>query len=277
MLWQTLALTKRELKHWYRVKVQIFMTIIQPVVWLGLFGQAFNIGQLFNAPGMPPGLFQQAFSGAPNYFSFMAIGMLAVNVLFTCMFSGMSIVWDRRFGFLNKLKVSPIPRGVIPVSRIFSTVIRAMIQVVIVFAIAIAFNYVPGLTGLGLKEGFGIVEVLGSFAMLFLLAVGFASLFTTIALAVENQETLFGVINLINLPLMFASAALFPTALMPDWLKGVAEYNPLTLAADGLRQLAFVDAAPIHSMWFNIIGLLLFSGALISLSVLTSRRLLSNR
>ena len=132
-------------------------------------------------------------------------------------------------------------------------------------------------TGLGLKEGFGIVEVLGSFAMLFLLAVGFASLFTTIALAVENQETLFGVINLINLPLMFASAALFPTALMPDWLKGVAEYNPLTLAADGLRQLAFVDAAPIHSMWFNIIGLLLFSGALISLSVLTSRRLLSNR
>ena len=277
MLRQTMALTKRELKHWYRVKIQVFMTIIQPVVWLGLFGQAFNIGRLFSAPGMPPGLFQQAFSGAPNYFSFMAIGMLAVNVLFTCMFSGMSIVWDRRFGFLNKLKVSPIPRGVIPVSRIFSTVIRAMIQVVIVFAIAIAFNYVPGLTGLGLKEGFGAIEVLGSFAMLFLLAVGFASLFTTIALAVENQETLFGVINLINLPLMFASAALFPTALMPDWLKGVAEYNPLTLAADGLRQLAFVDAAPIHSMWFNIIGLLLFSGALISLSVLTSRRLLSNR
>jgi ABC-2 type transport system permease protein len=277
MLRQIFALTKRELKHWYRVKIQIFMTIIQPVVWLGLFGQAFNIGALFNAPGMPPGIFENTFSGAPDYFSFMAIGMLAVNVLFTCMFSGMSIVWDRRFGFLNKLKVSPIPRGVIPVSRILSTVIRAMIQVVIVFGIAIAFNYIPGLTGLSLKEGFGFMDILGSFGMLFLLAVGFASLFTTIALAVENQETLFGVINLINLPLMFASAALFPTTLMPDWLRGVAEYNPLTLAADGLRQLAFVNPAPIHSLEWDIIGLAIFSAALIALSIGMSRKLLSNK
>jgi ABC-2 type transport system permease protein len=277
MLRQIFALTKRELKHWYRVKIQIFMTIIQPVVWLGLFGQAFNIGALFNAPGMPPGIFEKTFSGAPDYFSFMAIGMLAVNVLFTCMFSGMSIVWDRRFGFLNKLKVSPIPRGVIPVSRILATVIRAMIQVVIVFGIAIAFNYIPGLTGLTVKDGFGIAEIAGSFAMLFLLAIGFASLFTTIALAVENQETLFGVINLINLPLMFASAALFPTTLMPDWLKGIANYNPLTLAADGLRQMAFVDPAPIHSLGWDFVGLVLFSGALIVLSIGLSRKLLSNR
>ncbi|MBI0582805.1 MAG: ABC transporter permease [Methanomassiliicoccus sp.] len=277
MLRQITSLTKRELKHWYRVKIQVFMTIIQPVVWLGLFGQAFNIGQLFNVPGMPPGVFEEAFSGAPNYFSFMAIGMLAVNVLFTCMFSGMSIVWDRRFGFLNKLKVSPIPRGVIPVSRMMATVIRAMIQVVIVFAIAIAFNFVPGLTGLSLKEGFGLAEIAGSFAMLFLLALGFAALFTTIALAVENQETLFGVINLINLPLMFASAALFPTTLMPAWLRTIANYNPLTLAADGLRQLAFVDPSPVHSLMWDFIGLVLFAIALLAISIGMSRKLLSNR
>ena len=80
-------MTVRELKHWYRVKVQIFMTLIQPIVWLGLFGQAFNIGSLLPAQAVP-----QFFAGAPNYFSFMAIGMLAVNTLFTCMFSGMSIV-----------------------------------------------------------------------------------------------------------------------------------------------------------------------------------------
>ena len=145
------------------------------------------------------------------------------------------------------------------------------------FGIAIAFNYVPGLTGLSLKEGFGFIDILGSFGMLFLLAVGFASLFTTIALAVENQETLFGVINLINLPLMFASAALFPTTLMPDWLRGVAEYNPLTLAADGLRQLAFVNPAPIHSLEWDIIGLAIFSAALIALSIGMSRKLLSNK
>ncbi len=272
MLRETWALTARELKHWYRVKVQIFMTLIQPIVWLGLFGQAFNIGALLPSQTVP--LF---FSGAPDYFSFMAIGMLAVNALFTCMFSGMSIVWDRRFGFLNKLKVAPIPRGAVPISRILATVIRSTIQVSIVLAIALAFQYVPGLTGLTLKEGFGIVDLAGMFAVLFLLSTAFASLFTTIALAVENQETLFGVINLLNLPLMFASAALFPTAMMPDWLRTVADYNPLTWAADAMRQFAFVDPDPIHSLTADILGLLAVAVLLMGASVVVSRKLLSNR
>jgi ABC-2 type transport system permease protein len=259
-------------------RIQIFMTIIQPVVWLGLFGQAFNIGALFTNPGMPPGAFEQAFSGAPNYFSFMSIGMLAVITLFTCMFSGMSIVWDRRFGFLNKLKVSLIPREVIPISRIGATVVRAMIQSSFVFAIALVFNYVPGLTGLTLKSGFGILEVAGFFlSSCYYCPSGFASLFTTIALAVENQETLFGVINLVNLPLMFASSALSPTTLIPEWQKAIASYNPLTLAADGLRQLAFVDPSPICPLPWDVAGLALFSSALIVICIIASRRLLSNK
>ncbi len=272
MLRESWALTVRELKHWYRVKVQIFMTLIQPIVWLGLFGQAFNIGSF-----VPPQMLPVFFSGAPDYFSFMALGMLAVNALFTCMFSGMSIVWDRRFGFLNKLKVAPIPRGAIPLSRIMATVIRSLIQVGIVLVIALAFLYVPGLTGLSLKTGFGMMDLLGMFFVLFLLSVAFASLFTTIALAVENQETLFGVINLLNLPLMFASAALFPTAMMPEWLKNIANYNPLTWAADALRQFAFVDATPIHGLWFDVIGLMAIAAIMIVISVVASRKLLSNR
>lgn len=272
MLRETWALTARELKHWYRVKIQVFMTLIQPIVWLGLFGQAFNIGTL-----LPPQTVPLFFSGAPDYFSFMAIGMLAVNALFTCMFSGMSIVWDRRFRFLNKLKVAPIPRGAVPISRILATVIRSTIQVSIVLVIALAFQYVPGLTGLTLKEGFGIVDLAGMFVVLFLLSTAFASLFTTIALAVENQETLFGVINLLNLPLMFASAALFPTAMMPDWLRAVADYNPLTWAADAMRQFAFVDTSPIHSLTYDILGLLVVAVLLMGASVVVSRKLLSNR
>lgn len=272
MIRESWSLTIRELKHWYRVKIQVFMTLLQPIVWLGLFGQAFNIGGLVPSSQVP--LF---FSGAPDYFSFMALGMLAVNALFTCMFSGMSIVWDRRFGFLNKLKVAPIPRGAIPLSRIMATVIRSLIQVSIVLLIALAFQYVPGLTGLTLKPGFNMMDLMGMFLVLFLLSVAFASLFTSIALAVENQETLFGVINLLNLPLMFASAALFPTAMMPDWLRSVADYNPLTWAADALRQFAFVNTAPIHDLAFDIIGLAVIAAILAGVSVLVSRKLLSNR
>ncbi len=272
MLREVWSLTVRELKHWYRVKIQVFMTLIQPIVWLGLFGQAFNIGSF-----LPPGQVPAFFSGAPDYFSFMALGMLAVNALFTCMFSGMSIVWDRRFGFLNKLKVAPIPRGAVPLSRIMATVIRSLIQVTIVLVIALAFTYVPGLTGLTLKAGFSIVDLAGMFFVLFLLSVAFSAMFTSVALAVENQETLFGLINLLNLPLMFASAALFPTAMMPDWLRGIANFNPLTWAADALRQFAFIDTAPIHDLWFDVLGLVVVAVVLLSISAVVSRKLLSNR
>ncbi len=283
MMREVWALTVRELKHWYRQKIQIFMTLLQPIVWLGLFGQAFNLGGLLQGPPGTPSLspdqqsalFASMFSGAPDYFSFMAIGMLTVITLFTCMFSGMSIVWDRRFGFLTKLKVSPIPRGAIPLSRILATVIRAMIQVAIVFLIALAFTYVPGLTGLSLAEGFGFIDFAGLMGLMFLLSLGFGALFTTIALTVENQETLMGIINLINLPLMFASAALFPTAFMPDWLKGVANYNPLTLAADGARQFAFHSESPIYSLPVDMLGLVLFSAALLAISWFLARRALT--
>jgi ABC-2 type transport system permease protein len=274
MIRETWALTVRELKHWYRARIQIFMTIIQPIVWLGLFGQAFNLGALFSTPGAPPGLFAATFAGAPDYFSFMSVGMLAVITLFTCMFSGMSIVWDKRFGFMTKLKVAPIPRGSIPLSRIMATVVRALVQASMVFIIALAFNFVPGLVGLTVSPLFDVLDLVGLFFVLFLLSLGFAALFTTIALAIDQQETLFAVINLLNLPLMFASAALFPTTFMPDWLKAIAGVNPLTLAVDAARTFVFHSPSPLYAAWVDILGLAIFSGIMLGISALVSRRIL---
>lgn len=272
MIRETLALTVRELKHWYRVKVQIFLTIITPLMWLGLFGQAFRLEQLAGGGGVPPAAFENFFAGAPNYFSFMAVGMLCVVVLFTCMFSGFSIVWDRRFGFLTKLMVAPIPRGVVPLSRILSAVIRSLIQAMIVFTIAVIFVAIPDVAGLELSSSFGVLEFLGMVLILTLLALGFASIFTTIALSIENQETLMGVVNLLNLPIMFASAALFPTSMMPDWLKAVANVNPITLAADAIRQLVFENPQPVYDLSVDLLGLLLFAGFFVMLGWFLARK-----
>ena len=274
MIKETWALTVRELKHWYRIKIQMFMTLIQPIVWLALFGQAFNLNKLLPA-GTPTSVFQSFFGGASDYFSYMAVGMLAVMALFTTMFGGMSIVWDRRFGFLNKLRAAPIPRGAIPISRIAASVVRSMVQVVIILIIALLFTFIPGLTGLTVSPAFNVLDLIGLFFVMFLLSVAFASLFTTIALAVENQETLFGVINLLNLPLMFASAALFPTSMMPDWLRAVANYNPLTLAVDAARTFIFHNPNPLYAAWVDIVGLLALAVFLVALSVVASRRLMS--
>jgi ABC-2 type transport system permease protein len=270
MLRETNALTGRELKHWYRVKMQIFVTLIQPIVWLGLFGQAFNLGGIVNPAQM------ELVFGTSNYFSYMAIGMLAVVVLFTCMFGGMSIVWDRRFGFLNKLRAAPIPRSSIAISRIMATTIRAMIQMAIVFIIAILFAYIPGLVGLTVSATFSFWDMVGIIIAMFLLAIMFSSMFTAIALKVENQETLFGIINLLNLPLMFASAALFPAALMPDWLQSVAKLNPLTLAVDSARQFAFgASASTIYDWTVDLLGLAIIAGLFFLLAIWVAKRTMS--
>jgi ABC-2 type transport system permease protein len=278
MLRETYALTVRELKHWYRIKVQILMTLVQPIVWLGLFGQAFNFSNLlstFFPPGTPLPPMNGILGGAPDYFSYLAIGMLGVITLFTCMFGGFSLVWDRRFGFLTKLRVAPIPRGSVPVSRISSTMVRALSQAAIVFLIALAFNYIPGLVGLTLGVSFDFFDLLGLFLALALLALGFAGVFIAIALTIENQETLMAVVNLLNLPIMFASAALFPIAGMPEWLQTVAKYNPLTWAVDAARVFAFQNPNPIHPVWWSLTALALFALLMIGVSIFVARKKLS--
>jgi ABC-2 type transport system permease protein len=271
---QTGALTGRELKHWYRIKIQLVLAFVQPLLWLGLFGQAFRLDAL--AGGMGGGMpIELAFGGAPNYFSYMAVGMLTVIVLFTCTFSGLSIVWDRRFGFLNKLRVAPIPRGIIPMSRVLAAVTRALLQAMVVLIIAVAFLYVPGLVGLDItNSSFGAMDLLTMLGILLLLALGFAAIFVAIALTITNQDVLMGVVNLLNLPIMFTSAALFPTAIMPDWLRSVANYNPLTFAADGLRQVCFENAVSIHSLGFDVIGLAVFSLIFVAIGIVVAIKVL---
>jgi len=266
MLRETYALMIRELKHWTRARVQIFMMLIQPIVWLGLFGQAFPIT-------LPPA----ALNGAPDYMSYMSVGMLAVTALFTCMFAGMSIVWDRRFGFLNKLRAAPISRGAIPVSRVMAAMIRAVISALMVLVIALVFVHIPGLKGLTITADFGILNALGLLLILVLLATAFAAVFVAISLTIKTQETLFAVINLLNLPLMFASAALFPITGMPDWLQAVAKVNPLTLAVDGMRQLLFSGAAGIYSLEVDILGLLAFSVTLVAIGIMVAMRALKEK
>jgi ABC-2 type transport system permease protein len=266
MIRETIALTQRELKHWYRTKVQLLMMLVQPIVWLGLFGQAF-----------PATIPKEALNGAPDYMSYMSVGQLAIVTLFTCMFVGMSIVWDRRFGFLNKLRAAPIPRAAIPVSRVFATVIRAVISALLVLVIALVFVHIPGLKGLTITANFGVIEFLGMILILALLATAFAAIFVAIALTIKQQETLMAVVNLVNLPLMFASAALFPISTMPDWLQAVAKVNPLTLAVDGIRQLMFSGSTGIYSLGVDILGLVIFAVAFIIIGILVAMRSLKEK
>ena len=159
-------------------------------------------------------LLQQAFQGlgsqimtdtfgTASYFSFMAVGMMAFTAVFTTMFSGMSIVWDRRLGFLNKVLSTPVSRAVIILSKVFSATLRSMFQAFIILLIAIPLGFTFG-------ASFNPLNLLGVFAMIFLVCIGLSSLFIAINLRSTRAETPMAIMNLLNLPLTFASSAFFP-------------------------------------------------------------------
>ncbi|MGA2767455.1 MAG: ABC transporter permease [Candidatus Bathyarchaeia archaeon] len=285
------ALTNRELKKWYKAPVIFILSIIQPILWMGLLGKALNIGALFDptSPSFPPlklnpplttgptGQEAQLFQyfagftknvfGSADYFSFMAVGIIAFSALFTTMFSGMSVVWDRRLGFLNKALSTPVSRGVIIFSKVLSATLRSMFQAGLIIVIAIGF-------GLQFGIGFNPLFILGVFAMMFLLCVGLSSLFIAITIRSTRIETPMAVMNLITLPLMFASNAFFPTAFMPGWLQTVSKVNPMTYATDACRQL-LVFATDWGKVGIDFLYVGIFAVIVATIGILLSWRFLN--
>jgi ABC-2 type transport system permease protein len=261
------ALTKRELKKWLKEPIILLMAILQPVLWMGLFGKAMNIGNMFSSsnisisdivlPGVAlippqsgsitisgtalsqmfgnlgPTIMQNIF-GVKDYFSYMSVGMISFIVMFTTMFSGMSIVWDRRLGFLNKVLSTPVSRGAIIFSKVLNASLRSMFQATIILILAVIF-------GLQVSSTFSIINILGVYAAIFLLCLGLSSVFLAVALRSTKWETQMAIVNLINLPLMFASNTFFPISQMPSWIQAIAQVNPISYLTDAIRRLTVTE------------------------------------
>jgi ABC-2 type transport system permease protein len=273
------SLTNRDLKKWYAVPLLLIMSLIQPVIWLGLFGKAMNLGAIFSNSSINiavldipksvlnslSALFMTSAFGTTDYFSFLAVGMLAFIVLFTSMMSGMSIVWDRRFGFLDKLLSTPVSRGSIVVAKILNSTIRSLVQAAVVLVIAV-------LLGMSVAH-LSVSGILLTFFALFLLSFGMSSLFVLLALRSKDWQSQMMVVNLLNLPLLFASNAFFPTKFMPSWLQAVASVNPVSFAINIGRNLLL--NIPIATSVFNeFLYLGIFAVVLAAISIVLSWKLL---
>lgn len=252
MISETLAICDRELKHWYREKIAIFMSLVQPLIWLGLFGNT-----LGNAP--QPFL---TVLGAPNYLSFMTPGIITMTVLFTALFAGMSVIWDKRFGYINKLLVAPIPRTAIVGGKMMAATIRGVFQGFIVLAIAFF---------LGVPIGTGILGLVLIFFITGLFSLGLASISIAAAASMKTHETFFAFVNLVNLPLMFLSNALFPTTFMPAWMRAVASVNPFSFCVDAVRTL-MIGSLDWARIMFDVEALALFTFITTSLGITLFRR-----
>jgi len=156
--------------------------------------------------------------------------MVAFTVVFTTAFTGMSVVWDKRLGFMNKVLSTPVSRSSIILSKVLSASVRAIFQAGIVALVAFAL-------GLTLGTNFGWYSIFGVFAIVFLVSVGLSSLFTALTLRTTRMEMPQAIFQLVTLPLMFASSAYFPINQMPSWLQIIASWNPISYTIDAVRRL----------------------------------------
>jgi ABC-2 type transport system permease protein len=219
---ETLALTKRLFIQLQRRPSTLIAGIIQPLMWLILFGALFQ-----NAP-------QGLFGNGLSYGQFLGAGVLVFTAFAGALNAGLPVMFDREFGFLNRLLVAPLA------SR-FSIVAASAIYIIALSLIqSVAIVAASAFLGAGLPDplGLGIIGLI-----VFLLVVGVTALSLGLAFALPGHIELIAVIFVTNLPLLFASTALAPLSFMPGWLQVVASVNPLSYAIEPIRYLY------LHSDW----------------------------
>jgi ABC-2 type transport system permease protein len=201
----------RQLKRYVRSKPRIIAALGQPVLYLVAFG--FGFGNIFQR------------AGQGDYLQFLAPGVIAMTVLFTAVFSGIELIWDRQFGFLKETLVAPVPRLMIMMGRTFGGATVALIQGLIVVAICL-------LAGFRVKT-FGALPL--AFLYMALTAVLFTSLGTAIASLLSDFQGFQLIMNFLVMPIFFLSGALYPLDNVPKAMAVVASLDPLAYGVDGLR------------------------------------------
>jgi ABC-2 type transport system permease protein len=207
----------RQLKRYVRTRSRIVGALIQPLLYLLALG--YGLGAVFRQ------------AGQGNYLSFLAPGIIGMSIIFTAIFSGMEVIWDRQFGFLKETLVAPMPRFHIMLGRTLGGATVATVQGLIVLLISLAVGFRPA-------HWIAILEVI---PFMFIVALMFTSLGTAIASRLNDMQGFQLIINFLIMPMFFLSGALYPLRGLPTALSIVARANPLTYGVDAFRAL-LIDA-----------------------------------
>ncbi|WP_422110787.1 ABC transporter permease [Candidatus Synechococcus calcipolaris] len=213
---ETLALTRRLFIQLQRRPSTLIAGIIQPLMWLILFGALFQ--------NVPQGLFGES----ENYGQFLCAGVIVFTAFSGALNAGLPVMFDREFGFLNRLLVAPLASrlSIVLASALFITSL-SLIQVAAIASLGYFL-------GAGLPAPLGLLLVM---AIVLCLVLGVTALSLGLTFALPGHIELLAVIFVINLPLLFASTALVPLTFMPGWLQWVASLNPLSFAIEPIRYL----------------------------------------
>lgn len=221
----------RDMIRFVRFKTLLVSSLLQPALWLAFFGiaMASNFDTLMAGVPIPAG------SIPVGYLTFMGCGIIAMTTLFTSLFGGIVILFDKNWGLMREILASPVDRNHIIVGISLSGVTKSFIQAMIImgFGALIGAAFFAGYTPVQV-----VIGILGTLAFVGMFALGFLFLSAAIAISMESPEGLQGVITLLTMPIFFASNALYPIDNFPEVLRILSAYNPMTMLINGIRYFA---------------------------------------
>jgi ABC-2 type transport system permease protein len=213
LLLQMMTVAEADVRKLLHDPVELFSRMLQPVLWLVIFAPVFSRTRAIPTGGL-------------RYLDFMAPGVLAQSVMFGAIFYGISVIWERDQGILQKFLVSPAPRFALVAGRALSSTLRGLVQMAVVYVIAL-------IMGVELQFDAWRIAVLVPGVML--AAATFSTFSLVVACIVKSRDRFIGVGQVMTMPLFFASNAIYPLSMMPKWLQVVARVNPLSYQVDLLR------------------------------------------
>ena len=244
LLLQILTVTEADVRKPLHDPVELFTRMLQPLLWLVIFAPVFS-----RVRAIP--------TGGLRYLDFMAPGVLAQSVMFGAIFYGISVIWERDQGILQKFLVSPAPRVALVAGRALSSTLRGVVQAIIVYIIAM-------LMGVALQ--FAAWRIAGVLLGAMLGAGIFSSFSLVAACIVKSRERFMGIGQVLTMPLFFASNAIYPLSLMPKWLQVLARINPLSYQVDLLRGLMVQGGHSVFGFGTDLAVLVLWLAVLIAIA-----------
>lgn len=208
---QSAQLTLRSVRSLVRQPAFLVITLVQPLVWLFLFGQLFE--NVIELPGFG--------DAGESYLEFLTPGVVMMTVLMSSAWAGTVYIEDMKRGVMDRLLASPVRRGAMMNGTLAYQSITTVVQAVIILVIAL---------GAGARFGGGAVGLTLTLVPAVLLTLVFAALSNAVALLTRQQESLIGISQMLSLPLVFLSTAMMDTRWAPDWIATVARYNPMDWA-----------------------------------------------
>ncbi|AKJ37446.1 ABC transporter permease [Methanosarcina barkeri] len=221
----------RDMLRFVRFRTLLFTSLVQPALWLAFFGVAMsnNFERLTATMQVIPGV------RAVGYLTFIGAGVIAMTTLFTSLFGGTVLLFDKNWGLMRETLSSPLPRIHIIIGIGLSAMTKSFIQatVIMVFGLLLGVQFFEGYTAIQvLVSLFGIMLFIGAFSL------GFLFLSAAIAITMESPEGMQAVITLLTMPFFFTSNALYPANSFPPVLRALSTVNPLTHLVSGIRYFA---------------------------------------